>query len=118
VLINLLDNALKFTPVNGRICVQLQSEPPLTPQHEPGIRCLISDNGPGIPVEHREQIFNRFMRTNRGGAQIRGTGLGLAFCKMAVEAHNGRIWVEAASEDGSQFIFTLPGIPILVEETF
>jgi PAS domain S-box-containing protein len=117
VLINLLDNALKFTSVNGRICVHLQSEPPLTPQHEPGIRCLISDNGPGIPVEHREQIFNRFMRTNRGGAQVRGTGLGLAFCKMAVEAHNGRIWVEAASEGGSQFIFTLPGIPVLVEDT-
>jgi signal transduction histidine kinase len=116
VLINLLDNALKFTPANGRIHVHLQPEPQLTVEHEPGLRCLIQDSGPGIPAEHRQQVFNRFMRTNIGGAQVRGTGLGLAFCHMAIEAHDGRIWVESADEGGSLFIFTLPGVPILTEE--
>jgi signal transduction histidine kinase len=116
VLINLLDNALKFTSANGRIHGHLQPEPSRSPQHEPGLRCLIRDTGPGIPAEQREQVFNRFMRTNSGGAQVRGTGLGLAFCKMAVEAHNGRIWVESASTGGSQFIFILPGIPVFNPE--
>jgi signal transduction histidine kinase len=113
VLLNLLDNALKFTPANGRIQGHLQPEPPFAPQQESGLRCLISDSGPGIPPEYREQVFDRFMRTNAGGAQVRGTGLGLAFCKMAVEAHNGRIWIEEASTGGSQFVFTLPGVPLL-----
>ena len=116
VLINLLDNALKFTPADGRIHSHLQPEPAVSPQHELGLRCTITDTGPGIPPEHRKQVFNRFMRTNAGGAQVRGTGLGLAFCKMAIEAHNGRIWVESANTGGSQFIFTLPGVPIVVEE--
>ena len=111
VLVNLLDNALKFTPANGRIHGHLQPESTHSPQHEPGLRCTITDTGPGILPEHQEQIFNRFMRTNSGGAQVRGTGLGLAFCKMAVESHNGRIWVETVNPHGSQFTFTLPGIP-------
>jgi PAS domain S-box-containing protein len=116
VLLNLLDNALKFTPANGHIHIRLQPEPPAAPSYEPGLRCLIRDTGPGIPAEQQRQIFNRFMRTNPGGAQVRGTGLGLAFCQMAIEAHHGRIWVEPASGGGSQFIFTLPGIPALAEK--
>ena len=112
VLINLLDNALKFAPSGGRVNGRLQAEPG-SDNHEPGIRCTISDSGPGIPTEFRELVFDRYMRTNPGGAQVRGTGLGLTFCKMAVEAHNGRIWVEDGPDGGSQFVFTLPGIPIL-----
>jgi PAS domain S-box-containing protein len=112
VLINLLDNALKFAPSGGQVNGRLQSEPAANNQ-EPGIRCTISDSGPGIPTEFRELVFDRYMRTNPGGAQVRGTGLGLTFCKLAVEAHNGRIWVEDGPDGGSQFVFTLPGIPIL-----
>lgn len=111
VLVNLLDNALKFTPANGRILAQLQNEPWPTADFATGVRCTISDTGPGIPPQFQEQIFDRFMRTNRGGAQVRGTGLGLAFCKMAIEAHNGRIWAANQSQGGSRFVFTLPGIP-------
>jgi signal transduction histidine kinase len=110
ILVNLLDNALKFTPAHGRIIITLQTEPSQNGS-EPGIRCLIHDTGPGIPAEFHEQLFDRFMRTNVGGAQIRGTGLGLTFCKMAVEAQHGRIWVEDAPANGTQFVFTLPGIP-------
>ncbi len=112
VLLNLLDNALKFTPAGGQISVALQAETAVSAKHEPGIRCTICDSGPGIPAEFRERIFDRFLRTNRGGAQVRGTGLGLTFCKTAVEAHGGRIWAEDAPGGGSCFIVTLPGVPI------
>ncbi len=110
VLINLLDNALKFTPAGGHVNGRLQPEPG-NDQQEPGIRCTISDSGPGVPPEFRKLVFDRYIRTNPGGAQVRGTGLGLTFCKLAVEAHNGRIWVEDGPKGGSQFVFTLPGVP-------
>lgn len=111
VLVNLLDNALKFTPANGRITITMQPEP-AQPGYEPGLRCLIQDSGPGIPPTFREQAFDRYTRTNPGGAPVRGAGLGLTFCKMVVEAQHGRIWVEDAPEGGSQFVFTLPGVPV------
>lgn len=112
ILVNLLDNALKFTPAGGTITIELAQEPPAPAESEPGIRCIISDTGPGIPAIHKEQIFDRFVRVNVGGAQVRGTGLGLTFCKLAIEAHNGQIWVEDTPGRGSRFVFTLPGIPI------
>lgn len=111
VCINLLDNALKFTPAGGKIIATIQHEP-AQPNHEPGLRCCIEDTGLGIPEEHKAAIFERFVRVNTGGAQIRGSGLGLTFCKLAIEAHNGKIWVEDAPAGGSRFIFTLPGIPL------
>ncbi|MCP4424123.1 MAG: PAS domain-containing protein, partial [Chloroflexi bacterium] len=110
VLINLLDNGLKFTPANGRVYGRLQLEPAISPDREPGVRCVIGDTGPGIPAAFRQHVFDRYTRTNPGGAQVRGAGLGLTFCKLAIEAHNGRIWVEDAPHGGSQFVFTLPGI--------
>jgi two-component system, NtrC family, sensor histidine kinase KinB len=112
VLINLLDNALKFAPSGGQVNGRLQAEPG-SDNWEPGLRCTISDSGPGIPPQFRELVFDRYMRTNPGGAQVRGTGLGLTFCKLAVEAHNGHIWVEDGPDGGSQFVFILPGIPII-----
>ncbi len=111
VLINLLDNALKFTPSGGRVTGRLLAEAAVVPDREAGARCVLSDTGPGIPPQFQERVFERYMRTNPGGAQVRGTGLGLTFCKMAIEAHDGRIWVEDGPEGGSQFIFTLPGVP-------
>lgn len=110
ILTNLLDNALKFTPSGGRVTGLVQTEPAL-PGHEPGNRVTILDTGPGIPEPLRARIFERFVTFNRGGGQIRGTGLGLTFCKLAVEAQGGAIWVEDAPDGGSAFIFTLPGIP-------
>lgn len=115
VLVNLLDNALKFTPAGGTVVCQVKTaatEAAKVGQYEPGATCAVRDTGPGIPPESRELIFDRYMRTNSGGAQVRGTGLGLTFCKMAIEAHNGRIWAEEEPNGGSCFIFTLPGIPI------
>jgi PAS domain S-box-containing protein len=114
VLLNLLDNALKFTPAGGEVNGRLLPEPAAN-QAEPGIRCIIGDTGPGIPAGFHERVFDRFSRTDRAGAPVRGTGLGLTFCKLAIEAQNGRIWAEDAPNGGSQFIFTLPGIPHFAE---
>jgi signal transduction histidine kinase len=102
VLINLLDNALKFTPSGGQVWVEAQ----------PGaevVRVAVIDTGPGIPLEERERIFEKFTQGQGQVETRRGSGLGLAFCRMAVEAHGGRIWVEDGPEGrGSRFVFTLP----------
>lgn len=111
VFVNLLDNALKFAPASSQVRVILAQEPSLS-GYEAGARCTISDQGPGVPDVYRERIFERFTRVNVGGGQIRGTGLGLSFCKLAVEAHGGKIWVENEPAGGSRFMFTLPGIPL------
>jgi two-component system sensor histidine kinase/response regulator len=100
---NLVGNALKFVPVaTGKIDIAL----------EPGegrVRCTVRDNGPGIPPEHREKVFDKFWQ---GTARAQGikysSGLGLTFCKMVVEAHGGRIGVESEVGAGSVFWFELP----------
>jgi signal transduction histidine kinase len=97
-VINLLDNALKFTPPGGRVSVEA----------EPGdgeVRLAVVDTGPGVPLEDRARIFERFTQGQTGGT---GSGLGLAFCRMAVEAHGGRIWVEERpGGEGSRFVVAL-----------
>jgi signal transduction histidine kinase len=100
VLINLLENASKYTPVGGSIEIgaELNGE---------FLRLYVQDNGPGIPEMDSERIFDKFTRLkNKNGA--RGLGVGLAFCKLAVQGHGGKIWVEPAPIRGSKFIFTLP----------
>jgi len=67
----------------------------------------VRDSGPGIPEEDRERIFDKFTRVTRD-SRPKGIGLGLAFCRLAVEAHGGRIWVESQEGQGSTFHFTLP----------
>ncbi len=100
VLINLLENAVKYTPMSGRVEVGARLEDEL-------IQVYIQDNGQGIPEAESERIFDKFTRLkNKTGAS--GLGVGLAFCKLAVQGHGGRIWVEPAPERGSKFIFTLP----------
>jgi signal transduction histidine kinase len=112
VLVNLLDNALKFTPAGGKVIVEAAPWDGPDAAHDRGVRCTITDTGPGIPADHRERIFDRYTRIDSGGTQVRGTGLGLTFCKLAIEAQGGAIWVEDAPDQGSRFIFTLPGPPI------
>jgi PAS domain S-box-containing protein len=112
ILINLLDNALKFTPAGGTVAVRLAATTEAIAGHEAGVCCTVTDTGPGIPEAYRDRIFDPYLRTNPGGAQVQGTGLGLTFCKLAVEGHNGRIWAENGPAGGSRFSFTLPGIPL------
>ena len=105
VFINLLDNALRFTPSGGRVVVQAAPEP--GGRH---VRVTVTDSGPGIPPDARARIFERFATGLTGLPQRgrKGLGLGLTFCRLAVEAHGGRIWVEDAPGGGAAFIFTLP----------
>ncbi len=100
VLLNLLDNALKFTPTGGRIRASVEQIDPDT------LLFAVSDTGPGIAPEDQERIFEQFTRGS--STSVRGTGLGLAFCKLAVEAHGGRIWVESVPNEGATFKFTIP----------
>jgi signal transduction histidine kinase len=76
---------------------------------EESVRVEVIDTGPGIPVEERTRIFEKFTQIQGRVGSRRGSGLGLAFCKMAVEAHGGNIWVEDGPDGrGSRFAFTLP----------
>jgi len=100
VVINLLENALKFSPLDGKILISAQ------PDNE-NIVISIKDSGPGIPDEAQDRIFNKFTRLD-AKTFPKGIGLGLAFCKLAVNAHNGKIWVESKLGQGSQFYIALP----------
>jgi signal transduction histidine kinase len=101
VLANLVDNAVKFTPAGGNIHIAAE----VTGDQ---VKIQVSDSGPGIPVEYREKIFERFAQIPGRRGRKRGSGLGLAFCKIAVNAHGGQIWVEPRPGGGSVFSFTLP----------
>ncbi len=105
VVINLLTNAIKYTPVGGKIEVKLKM---LKDTNEVG--CLVCDNGIGIPEESLAQIFDRFYRVERKVHTIKGTGLGLTIVKKIIEKHNGRVDVESALGQGSTFSFYLPVI--------
>jgi signal transduction histidine kinase len=104
VLTNLVDNAIKFTPPDGRVTVMAE----LAPGEVDWVRCGVHDTGAGIPAEYRERIFERFTQGPRKSSRRRGTGLGLTFCKLMVEVHGGRIWLETEEGQGSTFYFTLP----------
>jgi len=108
VLTNLIDNALKFTPSGGRVSVRGGLADEMNGDSRRFILCQVLDSGPGIPDDYRERIFDRFAQVKGRQGRRRGTGLGLTFCKLAVEAHGGRIWVDNRPEGGSVFSFTLP----------
>lgn len=101
VLINLLENAIKYTPEGGQVKVGAQA----TTGGE--IKLWVCDNGPGISVADRQIIFEKFTRL-RGKQNQGGFGVGLAFCKLAILAHGGRIWVEDNPNQGTCIMFTLP----------
>ncbi|OQA14110.1 MAG: Adaptive-response sensory-kinase SasA [Chloroflexi bacterium ADurb.Bin360] len=98
-----MDNAIKYTPQGGDICVAAVLG---TSQ----VQVSMTDTGPGIPEPERQRIFERFAQVQSdSAARRRGFGLGLAFCKLAIEAHGGVIWVEPGPGGvGSRFTFTLP----------
>jgi signal transduction histidine kinase len=102
VVTNLIDNAIKYTPDQGQITLAVEAQ---------GNEIVVSvvDTGPGIPENQRQRIFERFAQVSGDKRARRGFGLGLAYCRLAVEAHGGRIWVEPGKNGlGSRFAFTLP----------
>jgi signal transduction histidine kinase len=103
-LVNLLGNAVKFTSDEGRVTLSIQ---PGKEGRE--LNFAVADTGEGIPAEAFERIFAKFgqVESRKAGRRM-STGLGLTFCKMAVEAHGGRIWVESELGKGSTFRFTIP----------
>lgn len=102
VLSNLLDNALKYSPPDSTVTVCAEHAPQ-------AVVVSVIDQGPGIPKAQRERIFERFAQVEGSKPARRGFGLGLTFCKLAVEAHGGEIWAEEGPDGvGSRFVFTLP----------
>jgi two-component system phosphate regulon sensor histidine kinase PhoR len=102
VLINLIDNAIKYTPDGGRIMISVVEK------DGKEIEFSVHDNGIGIPREDIHRIFERFYRVDKGRSQESGgTGLGLSIVKHLIQAHGGRIWVESRLGEGSIFYFTL-----------
>ena len=102
VLGNLLGNAAKFSPAGKPITLGFQNDPPF-------LKVTVRDEGPGIPPDYHTRIFEKFGQVDsQQNMKQYSTGLGLTFCKLAVEAHGGKIGVESAVGKGSTFWFTLP----------
>jgi two-component system OmpR family sensor kinase len=117
VLINLISNALRYTPAGGRVAVSAkavkggmnQLEASAQGQH---LLISVADTGQGIPAEDLHYLFERFYRADKSRARASGgSGLGLAIARQIVEAHGGRIWAESQVSMGSAFRFTLPISP-------
>jgi NtrC-family two-component system sensor histidine kinase KinB len=99
VLTNLVSNALRYVSPGGRIALAARPAGRF-------VRFAVSDDGPGMPPEVRERIFQKFVHAE--GPPSGGTGLGLAICHEIVRAHGGTIWVESSTDQGTTFAFTLP----------
>jgi len=101
VLANLLSNALRYTPPEGKICVTVR---PIGKE----VEIEVADTGPGIAEEDLPHLFERFYRGDRARNRVGGSGLGLAIVRQWVEAHGGRIWVASRPGEGARFIVRLP----------
>jgi len=102
VLLNLLDNALKYSPSGSQTRIEAEAV-------DGGVAFRVSDEGQGVPEHMREAIFDKFIRLEDEGARTRSSsGLGLTFCQVVAEAHGGRIWVEENQPKGSVFIIEIP----------
>ena len=102
MLLNLLDNAVKYTPAGGRVNVSLTT-------HDHAAQVVVTDTGIGIPPEDQAHVFDRFYRVDRARTRAAGgAGLGLAIARHIVAAHGGTLTVTSAPGRGSSFIVTLP----------
>jgi signal transduction histidine kinase len=101
VLRNLLDNAIKFSPEGGTIDVAVC-------RVASSVRVSVRDQGPGIPQDELEAVFDKFIQSSKTKTGAGGTGLGLAICHEIVSAHKGRIWAEDRPEGGAMFSFEIP----------
>jgi two-component system sensor histidine kinase KdpD len=100
VMVNLLDNALKYSPPGTAIAIEANP-------HPEGVMLSVADEGGGIPIEDLERVFDKFYRVQRPDG-VKGTGLGLSICRGIVEAHGGRIWAENRPTGGAIFKLVLP----------
>ena len=106
-MLNLLDNAIKYSPAGAAVTVRLSRD-------ERHYRLEVEDTGPGIPLEIHSRIFDRFVRADvarghdNGDALTSGAGLGLSIARWIAEAHGGTLALERSSPEGSLFVLTLP----------
>lgn len=109
IFVNLLSNAIKFTPNNGNITVSNEE----AAASSGFVKIKVVDNGIGIPTDKRQVVFEKFQQV---GPMSKGSGhssgLGLTFCRIAVEAHGGAIWIDEQVEVGTTVWFTIPGFPV------
>ena len=110
VFTNLIGNAIKFTPEEGKIAVRISVDGALPGKSDSALHVEVIDTGDGVPFEERERVFNRFHQLgNVNTRQEGGSGLGLSIVKSIVESHGGTVWVDGGYEGhGSNFQFTLP----------
>lgn len=101
VIVNVLDNAIRYSPRDSSVSVSLSVE-------DQQIRLLIKDSGPGIPEEYLDQIFDKYAQVRKECDKCLPGGLSLAYCKLAVEAHGGKISLSSKSGEGSTFVIYLP----------
>jgi signal transduction histidine kinase len=102
VLVNLINNAVKFSPAGATVSVNVEPQPQQ-------VLFRVTDQGRGIPTEKLESIFGQFQQVNMSDSRQKGgTGLGLSICRLIVQLHGGRIWAESELRRGSKFYFTLP----------
>jgi signal transduction histidine kinase len=104
VLLNLMNNASKFTPDSGTITVRIKKQ-------EAGLVVEVADNGIGIPKDQQDRLFKPYSRIQADRQRHPGLGLGLALSKQIIELHGGRIWVDSDASKGSVFSFFLPKRP-------
>jgi len=109
VLLNLIGNAIKFTPDGGKIELS-------TSKVDQMVRVEVRDSGPGIPLEEQRRIFEAFYRLTNADKALEGTGLGLAITQRLVELHGGKLGLESELGSGSRFYFTLPLAPTFQAE--
>ncbi len=102
ILVNLLSNALRYTPSGKTVAMRVFPD-------DSWLHFSVTDEGPGIPKEYLDRLFDRFVqiKARKAGAAI-GTGLGLTFCQLAIKAHGGRIWLESELGKGTTVHFLLP----------
>ncbi|MFA9404551.1 MAG: ATP-binding protein [Anaerolineales bacterium] len=100
---NLLENAVKYTPSGGQVCLEANSE-------DSQIILRVLDDGPGIPSSDQPYLFDKFYRASNIPADVPGTGLGLSIVKSIVDHHNGRIWVDSQMGEGTVFTVVLPAL--------
>jgi two-component system phosphate regulon sensor histidine kinase PhoR len=102
VFVNLIENAIKYGRPKGRVTIKGRAV-------NGHVELCVADDGPGIPVEAKERVFERFYRVDKARSRdAGGTGLGLAIVKHIVQSHGGKVWVESEPGRGAQFFFTLP----------